>query len=140
MRWTIPRAYCNNDQRCINTNEGYDLYAFFYMHILFMLLHLILAVLIVISILIGLHVFHKKIVLDIRLPHVERPREVLRKDDSTMTEGLDMEQRSGGGTIYTTRAGSVYHIDPGCDQGGNLAPMSAKRQCLLCKASHKRRG
>ena len=136
----MPRMYCDDNQQFVNMSKDYDLHVFLYMHILFLLLYFVIAALIVTSILIGLYISHKETMKAIRPPHVECPRTVHHKDGATMTEGMNAEQRPEFGTIYMTRAGSVYHTNPDCDQGGNFAPMYAKRRCLLRVASSGRRG
>ena len=66
---------------------------------------------------------------------VKRTPDVHTQTRETVTE--DSEQSRAASTIiYLTRAGSVYHTNPNCDQGGNFAPMYGRRQCMICKASN----
>jgi hypothetical protein len=104
------------------------------MHLILMIMSLVIAVLAVTTVLVGIHLSHKKIIQSIRSVMEEASHATDAKDGATMTELMPAEPGMPNGTIYMTRAGSVYHTDPKCDQGGNYAPMCAKRECLICKA------
>ena len=127
------------EQCCDDVHSDSDTRAIFYMHMVLMIVYVVIAALSTIMVLAGLYISHRQTVKAIRSNNVKCTHAIHTQDQGTMAENSE-QSRAPNTIIYLTRAGSVYHTNPSCDQGGNFAPMCAKRQCMICKAASGQRG